>query len=94
MVAYPPGMADGEGDALATRSYEAHQAEVLMPLLLAAMLTQRVAYISPLSPLYLAYIPPMSPLHLAGGGMRTSRGSPSCSARRCHQTTARSASPR
>ena len=36
-------MADGEGDALATRSYEAHQAEVLMPLLLAAMLTQRVA---------------------------------------------------
>ena len=42
VVAYPPGMADGEGDALATRSYETHQAEVLMPLLLAAMLTQRV----------------------------------------------------
>ena len=51
-------MADGEGDALATRSYETHQAEVLMPLLLAAMLTQRVGYISP-------YISPISPLHLA-----------------------------
>ena len=43
VVAYPPGMADGESDALGTRSYETHQAEVLMPLLLAAMLTQRVA---------------------------------------------------
>ena len=57
-------MADGEGDALATRSYETHQAEVLMPLLLAAMLTQRVAYISPYisptSPLSLPYLSPIS----------------------------------
>ena len=58
-------MADGEGDALATRSYETHQAEVLMPLLLAAMLTQRVAYISPTSPLHLPYLSPISPLSLA-----------------------------
>ena len=50
VVAYPPGMADGEGDALATRSYETHQAEVLMPLLLASMLTQRVAALLAPSP--------------------------------------------
>ena len=43
VMAYVAAAADGESDALVTPSYDAHQAEVLLPLLLAAMLTGRAA---------------------------------------------------